>query len=257
LHPTTEDVVIAVNYFGVRTGDGWGGWRKRNECVLVEDHSHDPVSGWSLRSNAEYAFASLRKTLPVPDGAILWSPRGLPIPESAPSASPASALKLAAMLWKQGYLEGRSSPEAKTAYRAWQVEGERGFEQADVSFATALSQQYLSSGVPVCWRELRVQNAKHLLSKLRESTDLWPIFTEWPQDAAPLGAVFEFESQGQRDAMRQHLQKCGVYCPVHWPAVEGIDAAARDLAGRLLTIPTDQRYGTTDMEKIASFVTNR
>jgi hypothetical protein len=257
LHPAASDVVIAVNYFGVRTGDEWRSWRDRNDCVMVEDHSHDPASGWALRSNAEYAFASLRKTLPVPDGGIMWSPRSLPLPQTSPGVSPASALKLAAMLWKRDYLEGQSAAEVKAVYRAWQQEGECGFEQADVGFATAPSQQYLSYGVPVCWRELRVQNAKCLLSEMSESKEFRPIFTQWPKDAAPLGAVFAFDSQEQRDAMRQVLQQRGVYCPIHWPATEGVDSASRRLAGCLLTIPTDQRYQPSDMEKIASFVTNR
>jgi hypothetical protein len=257
LRPTAEDIVIAVNYFGIRSGDEWRSWRERNECVLVEDHSHDTVSGWALRSNAEYAFASLRKTLPVPDGGILWSPRGLPLPASVPSANPASALKLAAMLWKRDFLERHLNPEVKAVYRAWQLEGECAFEKSDVTFATSLSQEYLSAGVPVGWRESRVRNAKCLLAKLSNSTDFRPIFTDWPEDAAPLGAVFELDSGEQRDALRHHLQENGIYCPVHWPATEGSDQAARNLAAKLLTIPTDQRYGTSDMEKIASIVTNR
>jgi hypothetical protein len=255
LNPAAEDVVIAVNYFGVRTGEAWPRWRERNECLLVEDHSHDPVSGWALRSNAEYAFASLRKTVPVPDGAILWSPRGLQLPGSGASANSGSALKLAAMLWKREYLEGRSTTEAKATYRAWQQEGEREFDGANVAFATALSQQYLKSGVPESWRQRRSSNVTALLSELGEGNDFRPIFCNWPEDAAPLGAVFEFDSPEQRDAMRHHLQECGVYCPIHWPAIESIDSTARNLAGRLLTIPTDQRYGGRDMERIAAIVT--
>ena len=44
LQPEPRDAVIAVNYFGVRTGDPWFEWRREHECVLVEDHAHDPAS---------------------------------------------------------------------------------------------------------------------------------------------------------------------------------------------------------------------
>lgn len=254
LQPNVADVVIAVNFFGVRGGENWRSWREQNPCVLVEDHSHDPVSGWALRSKAEYAFASLRKVLPVPDGAILWSPRGLPLPATGSSKSSASVLKLAAMLWKREYLRGGSTPEAKSKYRAWQLAGEQAFDTSAVSFATDLSRQYLSHGAPVKWRKRRVANTKRLLSKLRGNSEFRPIFRDWPQEAAPLGAVLEFDSMKQRDATLHRLQEHRVYCPVHWPATKGCDLAARELSGRLLTIPTDQRYSSRDMEKIAAFI---
>ena len=252
LHPAAVDVVVAVNYFGVCNGESWRNWRKHNVCILVEDHSHDPVSGWALRSNAEYAFASIRKTLPVPDGAILWSPRGLPLPHSGSGESKASMLKLAAMLWKAEYLAGNSPPKTKQIYRAWQQAGECAFDNSAVSFATDLSQQYLTSGVPVKWRERRVDNARLLISALRGNRTFKPIFLDWPQDAAPLGVVLEFASQEQRDATRQRLQKGDIYCPVHWMPTPGCEPAARDLAQRLLTIPTDQRYGPQEMKRVAA-----
>lgn len=254
LQPKAEDIVIAVNYFGVRNGEIWRGWREQNSCVLVEDHSHDPVSGWALASSADYVFASLRKTLPVPDGAILWSPRGLPLPANGTGESSASSLKLAAMLWKREYLLGSSPLDAKSTYRAWQQAGEHAFDTSAISFATGLSQKYLSFGVPVKWHEGRVTNAKWLLAKLQGYRNFRPIFLGWPEQSAPLGAVVEFDSPAQRDATRQGLQEHGIYCPVHWPATEACDPAARDLADRLLTLPTDQRYETRDMEKLASLV---
>jgi hypothetical protein len=52
---------------------GWEERRAASEWLLVEDHSHDPFSPWAVGSSADYAFCSLRKTLPVPDGGLLWS----------------------------------------------------------------------------------------------------------------------------------------------------------------------------------------
>lgn len=181
LRPSANDLVVAVNYFGVRSGHAWTGWREQNECVLVEDHSHDPVSGWSLNSTADYAFASLRKTLPVPDGAILWSPRGLTLPDGGTSESAGSVLKLAAMLWKRDYIDGRSGAAAKDAYLAWQQEGEQTFERAEISFATWLSQEYLSSGFPVHWRKQRVENTRRLLSLFCRHTEMRPLSRTGPR----------------------------------------------------------------------------
>ena len=64
LNPAQNDVVLAVNYFGVRSSAPWERWRQRVSCVLLEDHSQDPFSPWALGSSADYCFASLRKLCP-------------------------------------------------------------------------------------------------------------------------------------------------------------------------------------------------
>jgi malonyl CoA-acyl carrier protein transacylase len=46
-----------------------------------------------------------------------------------------------------------------------------------------------------------------------------------------------------------------VYCPVHWAdAAESGSKRARELAERILTIPTDWRYSAADMARIAALV---
>ena len=110
------------------------------------------------------------------------------------------------MLWKREYLLGTSTPDAKSTYRAWQQEGERAFNDSPVSFATHLSQKYLSYGVPPKWRKRRSGKHELLLSKLQGASGFRPIFSDWPRGAAPLGAVFEFDSPEQRDATRQDFR---------------------------------------------------
>src|ERR1700681_4870169 len=67
LQPDKEDLVLAVNFFGVRDKEPWEHWRSSHDCILLEDHTHDPVSPWALTSNANYAFSSLRKSMPITD----------------------------------------------------------------------------------------------------------------------------------------------------------------------------------------------
>lgn len=252
LRPRRRDAVLAVNYFGVRKPGPWQAWRERTECVLVEDHAHDPASDWATTSEADYAFSSLRKTLPVPDGAILWSPRDLLLPDQPSGAAEGSELKFAAMLLKGEYLGGRGS-ELKDRFRHLQLDGEARLAQSGVAGASAAARESLVRGAPLPWRARRAENTARLLGALHEWDAAEPIFTDWPADAAPLGAVFEFGSGETRDATRETLREAGVYCPVHW-----VDAAAssservRDLAARILTIPTDWRYSAADMARVAS-----
>jgi hypothetical protein len=254
LQPGPRDVVVGVNYFGVRGGDAWREWRERTPCVLVEDHAHDPASEWATTSAADYAFSSLRKTLPVPDGAILWSPRGLALPDQPAGGADGSELKLAAMLLKGEYL-GAGDGGLKDRFRRLQLDGEERLGEAAIAGASPATREALVRGVPLPWRARRSENTARLLSALHGWNAAEPLFTEWPADAAPLGAVLVFESSDGRDAVREALREADVYCPVHWAdAAERGSERVRDLAARILTIPTDWRYSAADMARVASLV---
>lgn len=257
LRPSSQDVVLAVNYFGARGPEPWRRWREKTNCVLLEDHSHDPGSGWTQCSTADYAFSSLRKTLPVPDGAILWSPRGKPLPEAAEMDFSGSGLKLAAMIWKREYLRSITTPATKSSYREWQKAGEVAFDRSlQISRTTPYSQEFLASGIPVKWLRRRAANVRRLLLQLRDWTGAQPLFRSWPADGTPLAAVLCFLSEEERNSMRRYLEAANIYCPVHWPGPENCDAALRELAGRILSIPADQRYSRTDMDNVARIMRN-
>jgi len=222
--------------------------------VLVEDHSHDPFSPWAVGSNADYAFSSLRKTLPVPDGAILWSPRGLDLPPQPRQTAEGSELKLAAMLLKGRYLENGGDDALKERFRRLQIEGEEQLGRAPVAAASQAAREAVIGGAPLPWRVRRADNAVHLLGALSGLEIAEPLFDEWPAGAAPLGVVLLFESEETRDRARETLRQAGVYCPVHWPIERPASERVRDLSARVLTIPTDWRYSAADMERVASFL---
>ena len=57
LRPETGDLVLAVNFFGLREGRAWLDWTVDHRNIrVVEDHSHDPFSAWARDSTADYAI---------------------------------------------------------------------------------------------------------------------------------------------------------------------------------------------------------
>jgi len=252
LQPGSRDLVVAVNYVGVRDRNAWWAWRRKHDCVLVEDHSHDPFSPWALKSRADFAFCSLRKTLPVADGGLLWSPHKLPLLSVSEGADwTGSALKLAAMVWKADYLAGKAPAETKSAYRELQVQGEKRLAGSVPSSISPWSAKYLQPGVPTEWRMRRRENTAHFLQQLDGWNGAKPLFREWPADSVPFAAVLVFPSQSVRDDYRAYLTSRGVYCPIHWEAPGSAADDVKELACCVLTIPTDQRYSAGDMERVA------
>ncbi len=251
LRPAAEDLVLAVNYFGVRSPEPWYDWRQQHACILVEDHTQDPFSAWAMESKADYAVCSIRKTVPVPDGAILWSPsnRELP-PQPEGTHWEGSTLKAGAMLYKRMYVAGALPLEFKTTFRKLQLSGEAELGCGPESGISPISRALISCGIPKRWREQRVQNARSLLYLLRDWRGGEPLFTTWPDGHAPFDLPFVFASEQERDFYQSSLQKEDIYCPVEW-VCETADRNAADLSSRILSIPIDHRYNSDDMERIA------
>ena len=50
LKPSTRDLVLFANFFGVRKRKPFDLWRAKNPCLSIDDHTHDPASNWGLDS---------------------------------------------------------------------------------------------------------------------------------------------------------------------------------------------------------------
>lgn len=250
LKPGARDLVLAVNYFGVRSPEPWRKWREQHDCILVEDHTQDPFSYWALTSNAEYAVASIRKTAPLPDGAILWSPKHFSLPPAPAGCDwQGATLKAGAMLYKRSYLEGKTSRGTKAVFREWQLQGEAELGHAEPSTISPISQAILAHGIPKWWRERRSENARTLLAVLQDGATE-PVFNKWPEGHTPFDLPLIFADREERDRSQRFLQAEDVYCPVEW-VCDSDDAEAMELSSRILSIPIDQRYGRADMERVA------
>ena len=202
LQPRPGDLILAVNYFGLRESSSWAEWAVDNRGIrVVEDHSHDPVSTWARDSNADYAIASLRKTLPVPDGAIVWSPRGLPLPPPPSHRDwSGSALKLAAMISKRDYLQGGSS--SKERYRELQSHGEATMLASRDLEISPWAQDALEPGVPISWRDQRANNVRAFLALTAHDQRFRPI--DGPQTDGYLSDSTPFSSSTAPRCGMQH-----------------------------------------------------
>ena len=252
-HP--GDVVLIQNLFGRDEPGPWRAWMRSHPGVtVIEDHSHDPFSVWARTSIAAYAVASLRKTLPLPDGGLLWSPRGLPLPGPQGPPSDGAALKLAAMLLKAAWLDG--NPVPKDTFRFLQQRGERTL-LGSAAPASDLTRSMLPLLDVTGLRAAATRNA-HELTALLPSGAPWRTVRGGPPDAAPFRVQLICRTRTVRDSLLAHLARNGVYAPVHWrqdrSAFWSGDTEAADLGDRILTLPADQRCDTADIHRIADLV---
>ncbi len=243
------DVVVVANQLGIRPRPAAA---VPPGVALVEDHSHDMGSEWAMSSRAHYAFASLRKTLPIPDGGAVWSPLGLPLPpEPAPAEADATAaFALAAMLQRR--LERAAEADDAIPFRALarSAIGRAGVSARAISPVSRSLLPYMPADA---WRGARRRNFELLTGAvpLRDGVRLL-----LPQ---PGGAAFAFtlvfDDPAQREVAMRALVARAVAPVVLWPldpAVHaGTGAADANLARRILSVNCDQRFSVTDMDALA------
>jgi len=252
LRPGAQDLVLAVNYFGVRSPEPWLAWRQHHPCVFVEDHTQDPFSAWARTSSADFTVCSVRKTVPVPDGAVLYSPVGSPVPE-APTGGDwsGSDMKLGAMIYKRDYLNGTLPVEVKTRYRELQLAGEERMSASAVAAISPFAKAMLARGVPKIWRQRREENARVLLGLLNSWRDAQPVYTQWPEGHAPFDLPLVFGTQEERDCCQHIMQQNDIYCSVEW-ICDADDVNAIALSKTILSMPLDYRYDEQVMKRIAT-----
>jgi hypothetical protein len=245
------DVVVVANQLGVRprpVADFGPG------ITLIEDHSHDPGSNWALGSRADYAFASLRKTLPLPDGGAVWSPRGLALPPEPVLDDVVAQPGLADALRRRAQRPRR--PYDEIPFRAF---ARSAFGRSGVLAPEAISpvSRVLLPHMPMnAWRDARRRN--HAL--LMHGVALPPGCRVLP---APDGGVafaytLVFETAEQCVTARASLTQRAVVPTVIWPLDParhpGTGPADADLSARILSIACDQRYTEADMHHLAAVV---
>ncbi|MDI6852061.1 MAG: hypothetical protein QME75_00455 [Deltaproteobacteria bacterium] len=254
------DILFLVNYFGLRD-KFFVDDTHRNLIEIVEDHTHDPWSDWAYTSSADWCVVSLRKTLPVPDGAVLWSPVGHQLPSTVgiTSAHKVAVMeKFTAMVIKGLYLNNYSV--MKEAFRNLAISGEEKFDnQGMISGASELTMNILPTFPVKIWRERRYLNHQTLstvLAKLPWVEILQPKSNKL--SVCPFGASLIFDSPERQLRVRSLLISSNVYPSILWPLdqprTEGIPPENIDFSQRMLFLHCDMRYDKSDMEYISNLI---
>lgn len=243
------DAVLRVNYFGMRS-------RRRAEhlsvAAVVEDHTHDLIGDWAVHSTADWCIASLRKTLPIPEGGMLWSPKGLPLPE-APERSARNeeiaAIRWEAMKLKADYLAGDKIEKA--AFRAGLVNTEEYFDHAPVCSLDNASQAYLESFNVREWYDRKRDNWNVLQGIRKDGVHILK-----PEEGSgyPFSLLLLFDNIEDRDRVRKALIEHHVYPAILWNIPAPTDGEIFHFSRRMLSIHCDGRYSTDDILQLKSII---
>lgn len=244
------DVLLRMNYFGLRD-------IRRNKNIsipVIEDHSHDPFGHWALYSDADWCISSIRKSLPLPEGGMMWSPKGhvLPkIPQSTDENEKIAAIRWEAMEMKADYLAGKDV--SKEEFRMKYTETEEWFDAAEPTLIDERTKLFISKQFDLnLWVGSKRKNWA-LLSSLvnKEHCD---VLKAEHESCTMFSLVLLLESKDRRDALRKDLiDKC-VYPAILWIVPDSASEESKRFSERMLSIHCDGRYNEEDIKQLAGIL---
>ena len=244
-HFRPTDAVLLVNYFGLRA---YRSSENLQVAAVIEDHTHDLIGDWARKSTADWCIASLRKTLPVPEGGVLWSPKGLKLPDSPvflDKNENIASIRWEAMEQKARYLAGEDIE--KSVFRQGYMDTEAFFDTCDICVLDERSQEYLLSFDLDFWYQRKLENWR-ILSDIKHPD----VITLRPENTNcyPFSLVFVFSSHKKRDMVRKALIENSVYPAILWNIPAPTDGDVFTMSSNMLSIHCDARYSTKDIEQL-------
>jgi hypothetical protein len=240
-----HDIVILNNFWGIFN---YTIPKTKNEVVYVEDHSHGWLSPSCLNSNADYCFASLRKTLPVPLGGILWKGDGTKITLKSNTFSEDDSFYYIwdsnekAMKIKNDYADNDTSLPKDSYLKPIGAAEEYLHEQHDVVKMEKKHIDYIESFIRKDYNFYKAANLNVIISKLL-ATDLFKVIQN--EDKITFGLLLLFKNYEVFEKLKSYLIQNSIYPSQLWPG--------NKLASEwkfLLNIHLDFRYGTNEMNYI-------
>lgn len=240
-----SDVFFRMNFFGLRAYRS----EKHIPVPVIEDHSHDLSGDWAINSSADWCIASLRKIIPIPEGGVLWSPKGHTLdlqPELTSFNDSLAQKRWHAMELKSKYLKGEIKD--KESFRQLYIETEEAFDEPGISSLDMRSMEFLESFDLNSWNLAKKNNWK-VLKGLAFNDGIKVLFPE-RGDLTPFSFILLCRDQAMRDRVRSKLIDSSVFPAVLWNVPDTVHQNVKNFSSKMLSIHCDARYGENDIEEL-------
>lgn len=247
--PKDIDAILWCNYFGFRIAMPDLSEFLTRGGIIIEDITHSLMSEKVYDKQSTYLVASLRKWEPIISGGYCASLNGdlLEIDLKMPSNNFVE-LKKSAMKLKSEYLLSGDTELKNQFLDMFQISNQwltNNYSSLDID---EWSKEYISTIDINVHKKIRRENAVTLFNGLEHIKGITPMFDLKDMDCPLFVPVII--SPDKRNVIRQKLTDNQIYCPVHWPHPKA--DCVSNLYDIELSLLCDQRYNTSDMERIIS-----
>ena len=248
-----DDLVLVLDYFGRTAETDLIDAIRTTGATILEDATQSWMSD-DVGNRADFVVISLIKSIGVPDGGLVIGHRTgvLPPTESLPPAPEVwwNMIHDACQLRRE-YDEGFATAELRSVWYAQYLRAASSTPDAPVAMST-ITRQLIRESLDIDdIAQRRIANYRTLYSEVGHLALLGSL----RNGTVPIGFVCKFKSTAIRDRKRQSLIDALIFPPLHWSfdnVVPNEFTDSHDLAGRVLTLPCDQRYDRSDMMRIVN-----
>lgn len=250
-----DSVILIIDYFGTEffSIHKIKKLLEQKNCVIIDiTHSILDETRRKLCHENLYYIASLRKTFPIPDGAIIfYSQNNLKFDQSY---SMDYMPILDAMILKRFYL-GKNveylnllNLDFKRVFLSLYTEYEKHKDKEDIHInkIPLISLMILSNVKFNTLLKRRNQNLMAIYEKVHDEIFLFNI----NDIKSPFMLPLLLENNKKREDLKGLLLKNNIYPPIHWN-IQGLVPEKfgyeHQLSSKILSIPIDQRYSIEDM----------
>jgi hypothetical protein len=240
--------LLVMHYFGVANME----LMQRAKVLgvtVISDVTHLLFDGEQVKTisdNSDYVVASLRKSGPFPDGGFLSS-RHHPVPKPTRGIrEDFFALRSAALL-SRGFSARNDFEDEENLHLLRKAENLIDSSMAGDYQCSYYSMELLRT-INLDGNALQIAKNTVTLS-MRLSGRCGTVNTQLGHSPYFL---CRFESQEERDTVRQLLADFQYFCPIHWDTSQM--PSPSPLSKTILSIPCDARYNESDMEAVAEVI---
>lgn len=233
------DIVLLVDYFGVSDYSSYLE-AVNDRCITIFDLAHSFVTQEYIKGLMglyDYIFTSLRKMVPTPDGAIVFTYKNLQsdLQTQRKRKDPSIYWKTLTTISKYNKLDCFID-RIGFKYRMFQMHED---SLSLNSYSKASMDLFFESNLTDMLQK-RIKNYNELYnSGLSEKYNTCSIFKLRQKDIYPL--YFPIKSKNPI-ALQKILLMNKIYCPIFWPELE------KDY--QIIGLPIDDRYEVEHMQKI-------
>lgn len=203
-----------------------------------------------INSGADYQFSSLRKWLPVPDGACVKVKTGEMSLPSLRYKTNISAIESITAGFLKNYKDFKEIQDKN--YLSHFEKSEEIIDNSwdvQVSSFTSTILDNLNLEEIASKRRANAYTLCNLLLSNEKLNVVAENFIKLMDERPLMVPMFIPVFINNRDSVRKELMKNNIFCPIHWP-----DSKNEELSNRELSLVIDQRYDNFDMKKIADIL---
>lgn len=271
-----DSVLFLIDYFGRNTISNTEIHEvldRNNTVILDATHSILNPERFKIADNNYYIVSSLRKMFPIPDGGILYGAAAFNI---KPAGLPVGHEKmLESMIFRRYYLDNFKFRFSDTKIESVSRESTFNTISSMDHYLKTIKNHYLSQyrdyerkkfenvGMPqnipaISMHIMKNISYSKIVKKRNENLKLFyeeicddnKFLFEFEDIKSPFMLPLRFQTEKERNSMKDLLIKNDIYTPVLWDLDEIVPkehSYEHELKKRVMMIPIDQRYNQDDL----------